>query len=273
MTPFFFGPSDRRLFGLFQPAWGSPSPASAVLLCNPFGQEALRTHRLYRVLADRLTRAGVAVLRFDYFATGDSAGNDAEGELAGWTNDLRAAHDELVRRVKSASIIWIGARLGATLAIKASATQGTAPDRLILWEPVVDGAAYLGELAERHMQTLETSYKYPQPPPWRAMLASGSWVLEREGVGFELGDGLRAQLCDLSPTSLAMPRFSRCEVIERTERPTILDIVQGWRRAGLCVNEVALVHDFDWLAAEALNTALVPAESVQLLVQLATDPK
>jgi uncharacterized protein len=270
MTPFFFGPPDRQLFALFQPA--SSSATSAVLLCNPYGQEAVRVHRMYRVLADRLNRSGVDMLRFDYYATGDSAGADTEGEPAGWTRDLIAAHEELRRRSRSTHVIWVGVRLGATLAVNASAGATRPPARLILWEPVVDGPAYLRELAERHMQTLDISYDFPNPP-WRKMLASGSLAIEREGIGFEIGDALREQLGCLSPTSLAAPRCSRCDVIERSNRPAISELAQRWRSAGLAVNEVQLVHDFDWMAAEALNTALVPSEAIALLTQLVTHPK
>ena len=44
-------------------------------------------------------------LRFDYTATGDSAGDDAEGDLASWQQNILSAAEEL-----------IGLRLGATLA-------------------------------------------------------------------------------------------------------------------------------------------------------------
>lgn len=272
MTPFFFGRPERQLFGLFQSAQTSLPATAGVLLCNPFGQEAVRTHRMFRVLADRLNRAGIDVLRFDYFATGDSAGDDAEGEPTGWARDLCAAHEELSRRSRAARIIWIGARLGASLAIKATALATHPPERLILWEPIVDGPAYLRELAVRHIQTLETSYNFPNSP-WRELLDLGSTVLEREGIGFELGESLRAQLGELRWESIAAPRASRCDIIEPREHSSVSEMIRRWRARGLSVNEVRLVHDFDWLAAEALDTALVPAEAVLLLSELVSGSK
>ena len=51
MTPVRFGAAPAGLVGMFHPADnGATHPA--VLLLNPFGQEAIRCHRLYRVLAD-----------------------------------------------------------------------------------------------------------------------------------------------------------------------------------------------------------------------------
>lgn len=267
MKPFYFGAIDKQLFGLFQSA--GPPTARAVLLCNPYGQEAVRTHRMYRVLADRLVRAGHDVLRFDYFATGDSAGNDDEGELIRWSDDIARAHAELARRSSADQVTWVGVRLGATLAIRASASAPRPPDHLILWEPIVDGKDYLHQLSQRFVQTLEVSYDVPDPA-WRKMLARGEFNLDREGVGFEVGDRLHQQLAGLSPTSLPMPGAIRCDVIERECRPEVRDMVQGWMRGGLRATESSVMHDFDWLAAEALSTALVPAQVIQVLSERIT---
>ncbi len=96
MAPMFVG-HQRRLFASYHIAEGNVRRGHGVVLCNPFGQEALRAHRLYRVLAERLARSGIDVMRFDYYGTGDSSGEDQEGELSGWTRDIRTVHDELLR--------------------------------------------------------------------------------------------------------------------------------------------------------------------------------
>jgi pimeloyl-ACP methyl ester carboxylesterase len=225
---------------------------------------------MYRVLADRLVRAGVDVLRFDYFATGDSAGDDAEGDLEGWTEDVRSADAELVRRSDARRVVWIGTRLGATLAIRASAMRTHALERLILWEPVIDGRGYLQEIAKRHLQTLTVSYNVPQPAH-RQRMEGDAATLEREGIGFELGDRFRAQVAALSPSVLPTPRALHCDVIERDARSAVIDMVDRWRQAGRVANTSLMTHDFDWMAAEALSTALVPAQAIQLLHRLAAD--
>ena len=68
---------ERRLFGLFPPP--EREGRIAVLICAPFGQEVVRSHRLFRVLSDRLARTGIAVLRFVPYGTGDSPGEDIDG--------------------------------------------------------------------------------------------------------------------------------------------------------------------------------------------------
>ena len=44
----------------------------------------VRAHRLLRVLAERLARNGIAVMRFGPYGAGDSLGNDEQLDLAGW---------------------------------------------------------------------------------------------------------------------------------------------------------------------------------------------
>ena len=96
-------------------------PASvAVLLCNPFGEEAVRAHRAYRVLAQRLEAAGYATLRFDYAGTGDSGGDSDAFTPDDWIDDIAAAADELRRLAGVSRIVLAGLRLGATLAAHAA---------------------------------------------------------------------------------------------------------------------------------------------------------
>ena len=110
MTPFFFGPPDRRLYGVYHPPAATQRTTQQVLLCPPFGQEAVRVHQLYRLLADQLAREGRHVMRFDYHATGESAGADTEATVHGWRDDILMAHDELSRRTRAQTTTWLGCR-------------------------------------------------------------------------------------------------------------------------------------------------------------------
>lgn len=268
MLAFHFGPSDRRLFGLFHPALTNTPVRRAVLLCNPFGQEAVRVHRMYRVLAERLARSGTSVLRFDGYGTGDSAGDDTEGDLQGWVSDLIAAGRELEQRATPGRVVWLGARLGATLVALAAVRAPRPPDELVLWEPVVDGAAYLNMLAHGTVAAFESSFSIADPA-WRRALASEPATLEHEAIGFEMGPLLHAQLTALTPASFAPPRVRRVTVVSDAASPASDAVLQRWRGAGLTVDETLQPHEFDWLAEEALNSALVPNEIVARLAQLA----
>ena len=145
----YFGARRQLLGALHQPQRLQPR-GTAVLLCNPFGEEASRVHRTYRVLATQLERAGYAGLRFDYSGTGDSLGESSEATIDAWVGDIVTAAERL-RAVSGATrIAVIGLRLGAALAMLASARGDLRARHLLLWDPVVDGAAYLRELIAQH---------------------------------------------------------------------------------------------------------------------------
>ena len=91
IQPFYFGAPERRLFGIFHPTAAASSALPGVLLCPAFGQEAVRAHRMMKVLAERLVRAGHPVLRFDFYGTGDSMGEDIDADLDGWAGDIHVA--------------------------------------------------------------------------------------------------------------------------------------------------------------------------------------
>lgn len=146
MTPFFFGTSARRLFGIYTPALGGGAEVRAAVVCHPLGQEYLRAHRSTRLLATQLARAGIHVLRFDYYGTGDSGGDFAEGDLAGWRDDVETAVEELKEMVGAHQIGLAGLRLGGTLAASVAARRDDV-HRLALWDPIVDGREYLRALA------------------------------------------------------------------------------------------------------------------------------
>ncbi|MGB0129739.1 MAG: alpha/beta fold hydrolase [Rhodocyclaceae bacterium] len=146
MNPFFFGDGQRRLFGLFTPGRGAAPGKRAIVLCHPWGAEYLYAHRALRQLASMLAAAGFHVLRFDYFGTGDSAGDMEQADLAGWEGDIEMAIEELKDTAEATWVGLIGLRLGGTLAARVAARARSRVNALVLWDPVVSGAEYLREL-------------------------------------------------------------------------------------------------------------------------------
>jgi uncharacterized protein len=146
MNPFFFGDGQRRLFGLFTPGRGAVPGKRAIVLCHPWGAEYLYAHRALRQLASMLAAAGFHVLRFDYFGTGDSAGDMEQADLAGWEGDIEMAIEEVKDTAEATWIGLVGLRLGATLAARVAAKPRSGVNALVLWDPVISGAEYLKEL-------------------------------------------------------------------------------------------------------------------------------
>jgi alpha/beta superfamily hydrolase len=148
---FFFGPANRRLFGAFFDARTYAQREHGIVFCYPYGDEYTRSHRACRHLARQLTEAGFPTLRFDYSGTGDSSGCDEDASLEAWREDIGHAIDELRGRTGVELICLAGLRLGASLVYQSASTRRDVTT-LILWEPIVNGSAYMTELAQQHQE-------------------------------------------------------------------------------------------------------------------------
>jgi pimeloyl-ACP methyl ester carboxylesterase len=185
--PLFFGPREERLFGWYHAATGR-SRDCVVVLCNPWGYEALCSHRSYVHLAERLAAAGFPTLRFDYLSTGDSGGEDdsESGRLRGWISSIQQARREAMAISGAKSVTLFGVRFGATLA--AAAAFEDAVDGLILWSPLLRGRAYLRELRAFGL------IKNPSAPK---VEADTGGILEASGFFLGTADQAQAGALDL----------------------------------------------------------------------------
>ena len=269
MIPFHFGPAERSLFGLFHPAEGASPDDRAVLLCNPFGQEAVRSHRIYRVLAERLARGGIALLRFDSHATGDSRGADADGDVAGWVLDTRTALRELAGRRGARRVICVGGRLGAVRAARAA--SGLAElRRLVLWDPIVDGPAYLELLRRKHVEALESSYSL-RDPDWRVQLATDPAAFTDEAMGFAISPTLRQQIRQVGAHSLPLPPGVQVQVIAHPADAAVDAWAATFAVRGITAQRWPLEDSFDWAAEEERNSPLVPPAALARLMSAIRD--
>lgn len=261
MTPIRFGPASRELFGIYQQP-GS-APAGVVVFCNPFGQEAIRSHRLFKVLADRVCRNGYAVLRFDYYGTGDAAGDDEAVTLEGCIADLHVAHAEALRRSGAQNTAWVGLRLGGTVAAMAASTLPGATPRLVLWEPIVDGAAYLAELAAAQAFAMGEAFgaRCLIDDALRALLAREAAT---EALGFPLSPQLKSDIGVLTPARVADTKASHAKVF-CADSATYGEFVAALNAKGVAVESQTVNERIVWTADEMMNSSTVPGEVLQTI--------
>lgn len=254
LTPVRFGHPAPSLYGVFHAGAVRQARPRAVLFCNPFGQEAVRIHRFFRVLADRLSGAGVPCLRFDYHASGESMGDDHEADLDRWVCDVLAADALLRQRAGVQEVDWVAPRLASALAVRASVQAPQAPRQLVLWEPVVAGARYVDHLLSVHASVVANL-------PGGAELAGHEEIL-----GFGASRRLLDQMRAVVPVDYHQARTRRVLLIapDRQAREAD-DWLTPLSCRGVAVRRQALSLDFDWTSEEAFNTALVPAEALNVL--------
>ena len=203
-APRYFGPAGSSLFGCHHAPHRSTRDCG-VVFCYPFGHEYFRAHRAFRLMAHRLAGQGFHALRFDFFGSGDSAGEPEAGSIDRWTNDIGVAVDEIKRLSGRSKVALVGLRLGGSLAALA-ATQRKDIEELVLWEPVLSGREYLRELTAAHQEWAES------------VLGTGAMTADDAGslevLGFPISAELRVALEGFALEPGAQPRGPRVLVIQ-----------------------------------------------------------
>ena len=205
-APVYFGSPERPLFGwLHQPPADVPARL-AVVLCNPFGHEALSTYRPLRELAALAASEGMLALRFDYEGTGNSAGETHDvRDAASWRNNVSSALEYARNIAPGVPTAIVGVRLGALIALDAAArTDNIAA--MVLIAPPKNGKQFLREM--------------------RALQATNSLLLpdhngERadDAASFSVSGKLREWIDSLSLDGAKLPSIGRLFVVDRDDLP------------------------------------------------------
>ncbi len=242
--PVFFR-EQRPLFGwLHEPTLRRRS--RGLIICKPFGYEAICTHRTLRQLADAAAVAGFTTLRFDYDGTGDSAGADDDpARVRAWLESINAAID-LVREASGVEhVALFGIRLGALLAT-AAAAENPAVRWLILAAPVVTGRKYLRELRALSLASTQArGFSHTEPrgfaqsrdsaqihapaPTHGAEGISDSMPIE--SAGYQVDAELSADLTLLDAAHLNVSGIESALVLDRVEMPSAHALLSRWRDA------------------------------------------
>jgi uncharacterized protein len=254
MTPFYFGSADRQLFGIYDPASLESDSTRAVILCHPWGSEYLHAHRTMRQLSTRLARAGFHALRFDYFGTGDSAGEITEATLSGWEADIGSAVREMKDMTRATQVALVGLRLGAALVAQVAAKRPDEIDALVLWDPVLSGEEYLSELLAALPPADRTA-------EWRS---DGS---DHEIQGFLLTAGMRREILTINLPSLLPAIPVQTLIVTTAPRPShealSPDQSQGTRGSPVIEN---LADSFPWIE-DPTRVGALPVTVMQRIIQ------
>lgn len=143
--PRWLGDATRHLYAALHRA-DEPGARLGVLLAPPLFHEQPRSRRLLMEVAVGLAAMGLPSMRFDYFGTGDSAGRSDQVDFSSMGLDLELAAGALLAQTgvdRVAVLAWRGAALPVARWLQGAGAKPL----VVLWEPVVDGARWLEELA------------------------------------------------------------------------------------------------------------------------------
>jgi len=255
LDAFFFG-TPPALFAAYHPARGRPR-GPGVVLCPALGHEYVRAHRAYRNLAQALSRAGLPVLRFDYWATGDSAGESGAGTPDRWVQDVHAAIDVLKARAAVSQVGLVGLRFGAAVAALASAARPDV-DRLLLWDPVLRGRDYLDELDQLQVDWLRDR-----------LGTAGDGLAGDELLGLPAPAAFRDAVAAIDLAAEPTLRAGRVYVVVTGPREDCVTWHGTLKARGVPAGLAQVASAGGWRNPEAVHQLLLPHEAIKLLVELA----
>jgi pimeloyl-ACP methyl ester carboxylesterase len=215
-------------------------------------------------MADRLSRSGFHVLRFDYYATGDSSGDCSEASLARWVDDVLTASEELADTAGVQRVAWVGLRLGGTTTALAAARRPAILSDLVLWDPVVDGLAYLEELRRAHLKLFAEDLEIPQPHRFAA--GTGQSIEIDQALGFVLPPGLRQEIRALDVGKLAGAQARRIFIIASvmTDELARLQASLGPRDGHISWSTLGLPEA--WNSEHAIDSSVIPVEAMNAVI-------
>ncbi len=255
MEAFYFGPSTSSLLGVYYPARPSVDKFEGLVLCYPFGQEYMRSHRSYRLLSESLAKKGYHVLRFDYRGTGDSAEDLQSVTPADWLEDIELAVQELKDVAGITKVGLLGLRLGGLLAASV-ASKRTDISQLILWDTLTDGQSYIDEIA----QSIEAIDGVDDP-------MSTSNFIDADKVihfnGFAMSVTFQRELRQLNLSADNMPPVKKLFKVVSHENENFSRLNEGWSKSpGYHYQLAPAPHDWnyvDWVGGIMLPQPVLMA--------------
>lgn len=255
IEPFFLGGEQGSLFCIhLYPT--HTAPKGGILYLHPFAEEMHKSRRMAALQARRFATEGYAVLQVDLTGCGDSACDFGDATWEAWLADACRAHAWLSAKTAGPIILW-GLRTGASLAVElANALSGI--QRLILWQPVVNGEQYLNQFLRIKLasEMLSGSQAQSGTKDLRAKLEAGESI---EVGGYLLGSAMARDLARLKLADTPPP----CPVAwlevgaEEGGSPTPASqrIVDAWRAAGVSVLTCTVTGEPFWVTQEITECA------------------
>ena len=208
-TPGFIDIGGEQLFvTLHTPT----EPASRIIvMCHALGEEKLWAHRVFVSFARDMAAQGFAVMRVDHRGEGESDREFEYTDLDTRVEDVCRTLDSLRDLVPNAEeVTLLGLRMGTVVAARTASSRSDV-SRLVLWDPVLDGAAYMQTVLRMNLSFQMAQYHrvIRDREALVAHLSQGGTV---NIEGYELSESLYSQVS----------AFRLREMLQRVKAETIL---------------------------------------------------
>jgi exosortase A-associated hydrolase 2 len=239
-APFFLRVAGTERFCLYH----APAPdqvfRGAFIYVHPFAEEMNKSRRMAALQSRAFADAGFGILQIDLFGCGDSSGDFADARWEIWKQDLAAAMKWMEDRHRAPVGLW-GLRLGAMLAMDFAMEPAGGVNRLVLWQPVINGELFLTQFMRTKLASemlVGGDGKTGGTKEMRTVMAAGESL---EVAGYELAPALAASIDRMDAANLAVSGcpvdwFELASEPGRPLPPAAARIVTAWEKRGVDLN-------------------------------------
>lgn len=230
--------------------------AVGVVICAPWGFDALCSRKFHRLLAAGLAEHGYSTLRFDYPGEGDAAAIAGGGDLETWIGGALSAAGELQRLSGCRRVVFYGLGLGSLIALSA-AERFEDIVGVILAVPALNGRRFLRETGLRErviVENLGITLDYPE----------GSVSL----AGFVLPDGVATALKSFAADGRGLRSEVPLLFLGRPDNASDDQVLAGLRETGREVDLAGFPGYGEMM--DGLNVSVEPHQPIDAIVDWMT---
>lgn len=266
--PFFLKAGSGQRFCLYHPPFPGKKHVGSFIYVHPFAEELNRSRRMAALQARAFAALGFGVLQIDLLGCGDSSGDFSDAQWSRWKDDLASAWNWLEKHAAVPIGLW-GLRLGALLALDFSKESRNAVDKLVLWQPVVNGEVFLTQFLRMRMASemlLGSNNKLVGTQEMRKMLAAGETI---EVAGYELAPDLAASIDTLNLADLGLPNtpIHWFEMVPEPGHPlpgAAARVMEGWRQQGVNLQTHPVPGGPFWASQEITESPALLSATTEL---------
>ncbi len=141
ITPLFIPNEQGLLFAMYFSAASSKS-SQCIIHIPAFAEEMNKSRHMVAMQAHAWAEQGISVLVLDLWGTGDSQGDFSEATWGSWLKNIGTAVAWMKDKQYTSINFW-SLRSGALLALDYLQQYDSTIDRLICWQPVLNGEQFV----------------------------------------------------------------------------------------------------------------------------------
>lgn len=270
--PFFLEAEPGQRFCLFHKPYPDQACRGVIIYVHPFGDEMNKSRRMAAMQARAFAATGFSVLQIDLFGCGDSSGEFCDARWDIWKQDLACARNWLENHFAVPVSLW-GLRLGALLALDFAKDQPDPIDRLILWQPVINGESFLNQFLRLRLANEilagDSAEKKTGTNMMRQRMEKGEVL---EVAGYELAPELAAAIDRLKAAELSVGKstihwFEIVAEAGRSMTPAGVQVIGEWKRRGIDPHVYLVACSSFWATQEITECPELVSATADALLQ------